>query len=99
MPFRFGVMADEERRKKKNKIGSFAIFSFANFLTSTKASKISRVVLHLDSEGLLVYVLKTGLLKRFRVSAPIPYVQDAILNIAHSYIVNATALTDNYTYF
>ena len=40
-----------------------------------------RVVLHLDSEVLLVYGLFTLLLARLGVRAPIPYVQDAILNL------------------
>ena len=35
-----------------------------------------------------------GLCERFGVRAPIPYVQAAILNLRHPYIVIATAITD-----
>ena len=79
---------DEERRWTKS------IFLQFDFATSTKVSESLRVVLHLNSEGFLVPRLKTGLRERFRAAAPIPYVQDAILNIGHSYLVNAVALTD-----
>ena len=36
-----------------------------------------------------------GLCERFGVRAPIPYVQAAILNLRHPYIVIATAITDS----
>ena len=35
-----------------------------------------------------------GLCERFGVRAPIPYVQAAILNLRHPYIVIATAIID-----
>ena len=55
-----------------------------DFLTQTKVSRILRVVLHLDSEVLLVYRLFAKLLTRLgTLRAPIPYVHDAILNIVH----------------
>ena len=50
--------------------------------------------MHLNSEGLLVAKLKTWLRKRFRAAAPIRDVQDAILNIGHSYLRKATAFRD-----
>ena len=59
-----------------------------DFPTLSKVSGTLRVVLHLDSEVLLVYLARLG------VRAPIPYVQDAILNLRHPYIVIATAMTD-----
>ena len=43
---------------------------------------------------LLVYGLFALLLARLGAHAPIPYVQDAILNLRHPYIVVATATTD-----
>ena len=43
---------------------------------------------------LLVYGLFALLLVHLGVCAPIPYVQDAILNLRHLYIVIATAMTD-----
>ena len=78
---------EEERRTK-------SIFLRSDFATLTKVSETLRVVLHLNSEGLLVHKLRTGLHERFRVTAPIPYVQDAILNLHHSYLRSATALRD-----
>ena len=65
-----------------------------DFPTLSKVSGTLRVVLHLDSEVLLVYGLFALLLARLGVCAPIPYVQDAILNLHHPYIVVATATTD-----
>ena len=44
---------------------------------------------------LLVYGLFALLLARLGTRAPIPYVQDAILNLRHPYIVVATATTDS----
>ena len=80
-------MADEEeRRKKKERRRTKSIFLRFDFATPTKVSETLRVVLHLNSEGLLVPTLRTGLRERFRAAAPIPYVQDAILNIGHSYL-------------
>ena len=95
-PFRFGVMIDEEeeRRKKERKKNKIDIFALRFCATLTKVSEILRVVLHLNSEGLLVHKLRTGLHERFRVTVPIPYVQDAILNLRHSYLRSATALRD-----
>ena len=58
----------------------------SDFSTLMQVSEPLGVVLHLNSEGLLVPKLKTWLRKRFRGGAPIPNVQDAILNIAHSYL-------------
>ena len=43
---------------------------------------------------LLVYRLFALLLARLGACAPIPYVQDAILNLRQSYIVVATTTTD-----
>ena len=43
---------------------------------------------------LLVYGLFALLLAHLGVSAPIPYVQYAILNLRHPYIVIATTMTD-----
>ena len=79
---------EEERRRTKS------IFLRFYFATSTKVSESLRVVLHLNNEGLLVPKLKTGLREHFRADVRIPNVQDAILNIGHSYLVNAVALTD-----
>ena len=62
----------------------------SDFLTQMKVSKILRVVLHLDSEVLLVYRLFALLLARLGMRAPIPYVQDTILNLRHPYIVVTT---------
>ena len=79
-------------KKKKKKKKKEWIFLRSNFATPTKVSEPLRVVLHLNSEGLLVPRLKTWLGERFRVGAPIRDVQDAILNIGHSYLRSATAL-------
>ena len=46
-PFHFRVMADEEEERKKNK-------HWSDFATPTKVSETLGVVLHLNSEGLLV---------------------------------------------
>ena len=43
---------------------------------------------------LLVYGLFALLLACLAVRAPIPYVQDTILNLLHPYIVIAVAMTD-----
>ena len=78
---------EEERKKERKKERrTKSIFLRSDFATSTKVSETLRIVLHLNSEGLLVPTLKTGLGVRFRAAAPIPYVQDAILNIGHSYL-------------
>ena len=47
----------------------------------------SSMVLHLDSEVLLVYRLFALFLAHLGVHAPTPDVQDAILNLRHPYIV------------
>ena len=65
-----------------------------DFPTLSKVSGTLRVLLHLYSEVLLVYRLFALLLARLGARAPIPYVQDAILNLRHPYIVVATATTD-----
>ena len=78
MSFRYGVMNDEERRKKER---TKSIFKRFNFLTLSKVSWTLIVVLHLDSKVLLVYGLFALLLTRLGMRAPIPYVQDAILNL------------------
>ena len=54
----------------------------SNF-TQMKVSGTSWVVLHLDSEVLLVYRLFALLIACLGVRSPIPYVQDAILNLHH----------------
>ena len=84
----------KKERRKKERRRTKSIFLQSDFATPTKVSEPLRVVLHLNSEGLLVPRLKTWLGERFRVGAPIRDVQDAILNIGHSYLVNATAFTD-----
>ena len=66
-----------------------------DFPTLSKVSGILRVVLHLDSELLLVYGFFALLLAHLGVRAPILYVQDAILNLRHPYIVITTAITDS----
>ena len=77
-------MKKEERRKKKNKIDPNALS------TRSKVSGTLQVVLlYLDSEVLLVYRLFALLLTHLGGHAPIPYVQDAILNLRHPYIVVA----------
>ena len=106
MSFRYGVMNDEERKKEKeqklidrNRYLRGSIFQRFDFPTLSKVSGTFQVVLHLDSEVLLVYGLFALLLTRLGVRAPIPYVQDAILNrhfdLRHPYIVVATATTDD----
>ena len=84
----------KERKKKKNKIDPNAICMRSDFSTLLKVSGTLRVLLYLDSEVLLVYRLFALLLARLGARAPIPYVQDAILNLRHPYIVVATATTD-----
>ena len=79
-------MNDEEERKKERK-RTKSIFMRFDFPTLLKVSGTLRVVLHLDSKVLLVYGLFALLLARLGVHAPIPYVQDAILNLHHPYIV------------
>ena len=51
-------------------------------------------MLYLDSEVLLAYGLFALLLTRLCMHAPIPYIQDAVLNLRHPYIVVATVTTD-----
>ena len=65
-----------------------------DFATLSKVSGTLRVVLHLDSDLLLAYRLFVLLLAHLGGRAPIPNVQDAILNLRHPYIVIATAITD-----
>ena len=86
-------MNDEERNKKERK-RTKSIFTRFDFPTQTKVSGSWRVVLHLDSEVLLVYRLFALLLARLGVHAPTLYVQGAILNLRHPYRVVATATTD-----
>ena len=50
-----------------------------------------QVVSQMDSAVLLVYRLSDLLFARLDVRAIIPYVQDAILNMCHPYIVVAVA--------
>ena len=87
-------MNDEERKKERKRTKS--IFMRFDFPTLSKVSGTLRVVLHLDSELLLVYGLFALLLTHLGVCTPIPYVQDTILNLRHPYIVVATANNDNY---
>ena len=63
----------------------------SDFPTQTKVSGTLWAVLNLDSDLLLAYRLFVLLLARL---GPILYVQDAILNLRHPYIVIATAITD-----
>ena len=86
-------MNDEERNKKERKRSIFKRFDIP---TLPKVSGILQVVLHLDSEVVLVYGHFVLLIARLGVRAPITYVQDAILNLRHPYIVVATATTDTY---
>ena len=65
-----------------------------DFPTRSKVSATLQALLYLDSEVLLVYRLFALLVARLGGRAPIPYVQDAILNLRHPYIVVATATTD-----
>ena len=76
----------KKKKKERKKERTKSIFLRSDFATPTKVSETLRVVLHLNSEGLLVPTLRTGLRERFSAAAPIPYVQDAILNIGHSYL-------------
>ena len=85
---------NDEERKKKNKMDIYEVRWGPISPTQTKVSGILRVVLYLDSEVLLVYGLFALLLALLGMRAPIPYVQDAILNLRHPYIVIATAMTD-----
>ena len=73
---------EERRRRRRTKW----IFLGSDFATPTKVSETLGVVLHLNSEGLLVPRLRTRLGVHFRAGAPIRDVQDAILNIGHSYL-------------
>ena len=57
-PFRFGVMADEEEEEEEER-RTKSIFLRSDFATPTKVSEPLRVVLHLNSEGLLVHRLRT----------------------------------------
>ena len=66
----------------------------SNFSTLLKVSGILQVLLYLD-KVLLVYRFFALLLARLGARAPIPYVQDAILNLHHPHIVVATATTDS----
>ena len=86
-------MADEEKEERRRR-RTKSIFLRSDFATPTKVSETLGVVLHLNSEGLLVPRLRTWLGERFRGGAPIRNVQDAILNIGHSYLRSATALRD-----
>ena len=79
-------MKKMKKKMKKIKKRTKSIFLRTDFSTPTKVSEPLRVVLHFNSEGLLVHKLRTGLREHFRASAPIPNVQDAILNIGHSYL-------------
>ena len=86
------------KKKKKERRTTKSIFLRSDFATFIKVIETLRVVLHLNSEGLLhvVHQLRIGLHERFRVTTPIPYVQDAILNLRHSYLRSATALRDSW---
>ena len=53
-----------------------------------KVSGTSLVVLHLESEVLLDYMLFALLLAHLGMRAPTPYVQEAIFNLHHPYIVD-----------
>ena len=46
MPFRYGVMNDEEKRKRKKEMDIYEV----RFPTQTKVIGTLQVVLHLDSE-------------------------------------------------
>ena len=89
-------MNDEERKKERNKERkrTKSIFMRSDFSTLAKVSRTLRVLLYLDSKVLLVYRLFALLLTRLGAHTPIPYVQDAILNLRHPYIVVAVATTD-----
>ena len=73
---------EERRKKKEERRRTKSIFLRSDFATPTSVSKTLRVVLHLNSEGLLVPRLRTWLGECFREAVPIHDVQDAILNIA-----------------
>ena len=75
----------KERKKKEEKEQNrhLQLNTRSNFLTQTKVSRTLRVILHLDSELLLVCMLFALLLARLGTRTPIPYVQDAILNLRH----------------
>ena len=85
MPFGCGVMINEEKRKKERKKNIINIYEVR--FTQTKVSGTLRIVLYFDSKVLLVYRLFALLLARLGVCVHIPYVQDAILNLCHSYVV------------
>ena len=76
-----------KKEKKQNR--SKSIFKRFDFPSLSNVSGTFRVVSHLDSEVLLVYGLFAMIFARLVVRAPIPYVQDAILNLRHPYIVIA----------
>ena len=57
--------------KKKEEERTKLIFLRFDFATLTKVSKTLRVVLHLNSIGLLVHKLSSRLNEHFRVTAPI----------------------------
>ena len=58
----------------------------SDFPTLSKFSGTLRVLLYLDNKVLLVYRLFALLFTRLGPRAPIPYVEDAILNLHHPYI-------------
>ena len=76
-----------ELRKKEEKKRTKLIFMRFDFLTQTKVSLTLRVVLDLNSEVLLVDRLSALLLARLGARVPKPYVQDAISNLRHPYII------------
>ena len=65
-----------------------------DFPTLSKVSATLQVLLYLNNEVLLVYRFFALLLAHLGGHAPLPYVQDTILNLRHPYIVVATATTD-----
>ena len=65
-------MNDEEIKKKERKKRSKSIFMRFDFLTLSKVSETMRVLLHLDSEMLLVYGLSVFLLARLGVRSLYP---------------------------
>ena len=73
---------EERRRRRRTK----SIFLRSDSATPTKVSETLGVVLHLNSEGLLVPRLRTWLGERFHTGAPIRNVRDTILNIGHFYL-------------
>ena len=80
MPFCYGVMNDEERKKERKKEEKEQNRPERDMyeVPLSKVSGTLRVLLYLDSEVLLVYRLFALLLARLGARAPIPYVQDAI---------------------